>query len=476
MRNKSALQLWVLGADLVWVCLAMAIALVARYGTSLGGQTARSLSWSFGPELVSALVLWLFFSSSKNLDGFSVGWWLPSVVSHVSVAAGTLMLVMLAGEYLARNYTSRLVLIYFGSLLITGFVAIRYAIYRIIVARRRAGSLRRVVIVGSDKMAAEVASKIEMHPEMAWEVVGFLYPDSEQRCDELKDYGDSATVQPLGIMDLLRDNRVDELVLLNPQSTRHEVLNLVALCRNAGIQVSVVPPLYELYLSQAAIVDLGGFPILRFEQHRTHLSASAAKRVVDVALGALLMVVALPIVGVSAIILRVTKGRAFRRELRCGQHGKPFSMYRLNVDRLAPHASSLERFLDATSIAELPNLLNVFTGDMSLVGPRPESFDRAQRYSDWTRQRLNAKPGITGLAQVHGLRDQHSSDEKAYFDLQYCLKQSVFSDFTLIVQTVWTLAARALRRHRMRCELPVMFPDRPTEVFASANSSQSSAD
>ena len=153
-------------------------------------------------------------------------------------------------------------------------------------------------------------------------------------------------------------------------------------------------------------------------------------------------------------------------------------MYRLNVDRLPQNMSRTERILDEVSVTELPNLINVLRGDMSLVGPRPESYDRAKRYSDWTRQRLNIKPGITGLAQVHGLRDRNSSEEKAHFDLQYSLKRSLFGDFSLILQTIWTLMARVLRRtsHLSAPDVLDLSSSLLPETLSSVNSPQSSAD
>src|SRR5436309_5211744 len=116
MRRTTTLGYRVLVADLLWICIALLVALWARYGPTWGGQTLGSISWSFGPELGPALLVWILLSSWKRLDGFTAGWWLPAVVSQVSVATGTLMLLLLAGEYLAHNYVSRLVLIYFGGL------------------------------------------------------------------------------------------------------------------------------------------------------------------------------------------------------------------------------------------------------------------------------------------------------------------------------------------------------------------------
>jgi lipopolysaccharide/colanic/teichoic acid biosynthesis glycosyltransferase len=101
------------------------------------------------------------------------------------------------------------------------------------------------------------------------------------------------------------------------------------------------------------------------------------------------------------------------------------------------------------SITELPQLWNVLRGEMSLVGPRPESYDRVRRYSEWQQRRLSIKPGMTGLAQVQGLRDQNSSEEKARFDLQYILNPSATGDIAILLQTLWTLTKRSFRYPRL---------------------------
>jgi lipopolysaccharide/colanic/teichoic acid biosynthesis glycosyltransferase len=117
-------------------------------------------------------------------------------------------------------------------------------------------------------------------------------------------------------------------------------------------------------------------------------------------------------------------------------------MHRLNLDKDAPDLKGYERLLVELSLTELPQLWNVLRGEMSLVGPRPEPPDRVKHYSDWQHLRLSVKPGLTGLAQVHGLREENSSEEKSCFDMQYILGWSFFWDHALILQTAWTLFKR----------------------------------
>jgi len=168
----------------------------------------------------------------------------------------------------------------------------------------------------------------------------------------------------------------------------------------------------------------------------------ALKRGVDLAVSVVLLLATAPLIGCSALILRLLKGQAMASERRCGRGGRVFWMYRLNCARNGDASSYLERGLRMLSVSELPQLWNVAKGDMSLVGPRPESEERVKRYSEWQRQRLVCKPGMTGLAQVHGLREESSSEDKAYYDLRYIQDRSLLTDLSLILQTVWTLMRR----------------------------------
>ena len=243
-----------------------------------------------------------------------------------------------------------------------------------------------------------------------------------------------------------------------------------------------MPQPYLLYLSKPELVDLGGLPLLQLKDAATGMPSNPIwKRVLDLALATCLLLLSLPVILVAAAILKAKKGRGFCRELRCGQHGKPFWIYRLNSERKASGLTRAELLMQHVSLTELPQLLNVLRGEMSLVGPRPEGLERANRYSDWHRQRLSVKPGMTGLAQVHGLRHQNSSEDKTRYDLQYIMRRSVFQDISLLLQTIWTLTGR-LFQPRKAPPLPVEGPKESffepafEESLHRAHSAQSSSD
>lgn len=446
--NHRRLSIAVLIADLIWSAVAMCSAVALRYGVQWGRFDKDSASHLL-PFLVATWLIWPLLSMALALDGFSGGWRLSAAVSQLVLAVGGLMLIVLSGGYLDRRYVSRLALVEFCLLLFVGFVLIRLGAYVALRARSRNGLAQRVVIVGRGHLARELARKIQRHPEMLCKVVGFFAPDDggTKMGSPVVNQGATVRTGTLGVVDILSAQQTDQVILVLEECISPDLLSLAALCRQRGIKISLVPQFYELYLSRSHLTDLGGIPILQLARPGLTPPALVGKRALDLILGSLLSLVSAPVLVALAAVIRPTKGRAFRWEMRCGLQGKPFAMLRLNVDRTANCGSRFEEALRELSLTELPQLWNVLRGDMSLVGPRPESRDRVCRYSEWQRQRLAVKPGMTGLAQVQGLREQHSSEEKTRFDLQYLLNCSLWTDLSLLLQTVWTLVTRsAVRR------------------------------
>jgi lipopolysaccharide/colanic/teichoic acid biosynthesis glycosyltransferase len=447
--KKQRLQYWILGADLIWTVFAMVLAYLLRFGFTWHGP-ADGTFLSFLPPLLAALVLWALIFPGMHLDGFRQGWHPPAILSQLFLAVCFLMTAVLAGGFISRVYMSRLTLAYFGIILFAGFVTIRYLVYAVLGSKYLTRAPRRVLIVGSGPVAREMASNIKRHPEVLCQVVGFLCSADTSFDSRLQGIErEAVAVQTLGVIDLLREQKIDEVIIALSKPDSAEVMNLTARCREAGITVSVVPYPYELYLSKPQLLDIGGLPVLQLREVNARFANAAWKRGLDIIVGSGLLILSLPVLILAVLTLLPKRGSPLRRYLRCGQSGRLFRMWRLNSDRECKDVSRYELMLQQLSITEIPQLWNVLCGEMSLVGPRPEPPERVKHYSDWQRQRLNVKPGVTGLAQVHGLREQHSSEEKTRFDLQYMLHPSPFLDISLLLQTLWTLIGRLLRLHAL---------------------------
>lgn len=468
-------------ADLTWAVMAMVLAYSLRY-EGQWHSPVRLPAPDFLPFLAFTVVFWIALSSWVHLDGFRGGWRFSAILSQLFPAVLSLMLLLFTGCYLTRWYTSRFVLGVFAIVFFVGLLGIRLIFRGSIESRYRSGAVRKAVIVGSGPIANEIARKIESHPEMLWEVSGFLCPAENAHSVSIVEHSTAAiNVRSVGIAELLRSHAIDDLIVSLPQSEHPQICDLIARCRREGIGISVVPQPYELYLSRPRLLDLDGLPLLKFGGLSEIKKNPVWKRVFDLVLAGFLLLISGPAILSVAAWFKIRKGRVFCSEIRCGQSGKTFKMYRFNSDRHAVRLPFHEFLMQQSSFTELPQLVNVMRGDMSLVGPRPEGPEKERHYSDWHRQRLSVKPGITGLAQVHGLRDQNSSEDKTRYDLQYILHRSLFLDISLLLQTISTLGLRSFRRRPGKAEFAIVrsevsLPKTLEESLSSAHSSQSGSD
>ena len=471
--NPRAIRHIVFGADLVWIVTSAVVAWMLGTGSPL---TPLHLRLAFHQSMflmTSAGIAWVFVFHRMKLDGFYGGYEASAVLSRLFTGMMTLLVLIASAGFLFREEASRGVLFTFAALLFVLAFAGRLMARAFAQRLSMAGKRHRVVVMGNGRIARELAERILKHPEMRWEVVGFLFPAGDDFIEPLPPAGQSSHLNSLEIEALLQNNGVDELVLTSRVPDQRQVLELIANCRQRGVRISLVPNLYELYVNRPTLIDLDGLPLLRLDDGETTSLQMAMKRVVDLTLGTALLIIGSPVLLASLAGLWIQKGKALASEMRCGYNGRPFRMYRFNVDRFANNLSSTEKALALLSISELPQLFNVLKGNMSLVGPRPEPFDRVKRYSDWQRQRLSFKPGVTGLAQVHGLREENSSEDKAYYDLRYIQDWSLLADLSLVLQTIWTISRRFVSVAPETLQLGDPVVQNPTEFVELAHADRS---
>lgn len=440
------IRYWILSGDLLWVLGALGLAIGLRYAGATDGISFIEHFTTYSPVIFTVIPAWVLLYFEMSLDGFKGGWHFPAILSKAIVAVSLLMVVVLALAFLTQHTYSRLVLLYFSIFFALGLVGVRCLIRFLITSELRNVSDFRCVILGSGPIAKELANKIASHPELPFQIVGFLFPGESEGSNGFASSlsAPHTSIKTLQVLELLARENVHKLIIAMPQPDRTEVRKLIAECREASLQVYLIPQWYDLYVSKAELVEIDGLPLLSLQERNPSTASFALKRAMDVVLSAGILLLLSPLLLLAVAFLYSKKAKAFRTELRCGKDGIPFGMLRLNVERHAVNPKRYERLFVRWSLTELPQLWNVLRGEMSLVGPRPESTERLKYYSEWQRQRLKVRGGVTGLAQVHGLREQHSSEDKARFDLQYIFNWSPFLDLSLILQTVWTLIFRGL--------------------------------
>ena len=479
--NTRRLELWILLADLSWIAGAFFISDLLRFGLTWTSSERVSMQ-ALLPFGVTAAVSWVALSFFMQMDGFRGGWKFSVVFSHVLFGSMCTIAVLLALGYLTRTYVSRLALAYFIALLFAGCLWIRVAARSLLRWRHKNGDLWRVVILGGGRVAQEVATKIQQHPEMLCKVVGLLFP--REPVEEIilpangaESVPHSSQFSTLEIANFLRRAHVNEVIVALSDAPTPEIRTLMTRIRDMGIATTLVPQSYELYASQPKLITLDGLPLVQLRDVGLRRRYVLLKRLLDVTGSLCLLLPAALLVIPFAVLLLIKKRRAFRWETRSGQFGAAFEMLRLNVDRPVRSNSGFESLLEYLSITELPQLWNVLRGQMSLVGPRPDPISSLGRYSEWQQRRLKVKPGITGLAQVHGLREFHSAEQKTRFDLQYVVDPYLLRDISLLLQTVWTLLLRLFPPTSPPLTYSVDWDSHPNEeMISNAHRAQPSTD
>lgn len=323
--------------------------------------------------------------------------------------------------------------------------------------------MRNTLIVGAGKVGKSLAGKLIKHRCFGLRPVGFLDDDplfAEFKEPALRDLRVLGTIDQID--KVIEDFNVEKVIVAFSNASSEKLLDLTSRCNEAGVECSVVPRLFEVITDEIAVNEIGGIPLIRLREKRLRGYKKLLKEAEDRVLGTLLFLIALPAILVTAVAIKLdSPGPVFFRHKRVGKDGKCFnclkfrSMYdgahELQVhmvngkkdnefgwlcwkEKEDPRVTRVGRFIRRYSIDELPQLFNVLAGQMSLVGPRPHIKEEVRQYKDWHRQRLNVKPGITGLWQVSG-RSDLPFDEMIKLDLYYIETWSLWQDIKIILRT-----------------------------------------
>jgi exopolysaccharide biosynthesis polyprenyl glycosylphosphotransferase len=399
-----------------------------------GGYRRRQNPVGLGrfPRLAIASVLttWTLWTISAL-----VGWWLD--VAQLTVIALGAPLVWLAGRQIAE------------------------------VARARVP--QRTLIAGSGAVARRVAELAERHPERGGIIVGRVDHGEEGPWTEGFDPPVLGSLDELP--DIVREHGVDRVIVCFSSTPDGDVLDAVRRCDGMGIDVDVVPRLFELLGPAPDADSLGEMGLFTVRPKRAGVVGRAAKRALDIVVSALALVVFSPVVLAVAIAIRVTDGKGvFFRQTRIGRWGRPFEIVKFRTmvqgaekaqaadlieagpDAIASIAETMKlesetwitplgHFLRRTSLDELPQLWNVLKGEMSLVGPRPLRRYEVEALTAWQYTRQEVRPGITGLWQIMG-RSEIQWDERMQLDYSYVRHWSFGRDLAILARTASAVLSR----------------------------------
>jgi exopolysaccharide biosynthesis polyprenyl glycosylphosphotransferase len=458
LRRLRAAGSWARGALVLDLAMLLAGALAAELGSRGAGIASTAPVWLV---VYAALVLLLLglrglYSWHVRLQALDD---VRSVVTATGLAAMallTLRLVLpgdvddLAGQSIRLWAFSA---VYLG----VGRVALDWAQVK---ARRQGETARPTLIVGAGRVGRLTAKRLLEHPEFGLQPIGFL--DKEP----LDEPGLPAPVLGASwdLERVVEQQGVEHVVVTFSTAPSEVLLREVKRCEELGVGVSLVPRLFESVTERLSVEHIGGLPLLSARRPDPKGWHFVLKYTVDRLIAAVILLAAAPALLLLALGTRISVGRPiFFRQPRVGLDGRRFEMLKFRSMRAADEPVVLPdlpadtapggvegddrrtgfgTFLRRTSLDELPQLLNVLKGDMSLIGPRPERpdfvelFERnVHRYGD----RHRVKSGITGWAQVNGLRGKTSLSDRVEWDNYYIENWSLWLDFKILLMTIWAV-------------------------------------
>lgn len=437
--------------DLAMTNLALLVAYQVRFHTSLlpPAQEFHQLNDYTGLALLNSFLFLLFMAgqgayrfrrSPSRLDEFS------RVFTVVSI--GT-VLAMAIASFIAPDFNYSRAMLSLGWFLAILFIWIvrmlQYSLHSLL--RRRVMVPERVLIVGTGEMARAVQQRIVRAPWLGYQVLGLVGENASPEAPTL------GTVAEIG--DLVRGKGATEVIVAEPSLTHRDILDIVSRCEKEHVNIKVFPDVFQIMTSEAVIGDLDGLPMVSIRDTALRGWNLRIKRTMDVVISAAALVLLSPFMLATAILIKVTSpsGPTFYLQERVGLDGKPFQVIKYRSMRPDaesqtgpvwagkgdPRTTRLGAFLRRWSIDETPQFINVLLGEMSIVGPRPERPVFVEEFSHRVPrylERHKEKAGLTGWAQVHGLRGQVSIEERTAYDLWYVEHWTVGLDLRIIILTI----------------------------------------
>jgi exopolysaccharide biosynthesis polyprenyl glycosylphosphotransferase len=310
------------------------------------------------------------------------------------------------------------------------------------------------LVIGPGRTVDMVARRVSTHPETRLELVGDLSSKTEATATELPRLGSLSDISRVA-----RELGIERVVVTEQELSEVDTERLIERCKVEGLALTFLPQHYGLLGPGIELNRLAELPVLDFRFSDPPRSTMAMKRAVDLFVSAFVLLVLSPLLALIALAILLDTGRpVLFRQRRAGQEGRPFTMVKFrtmvvgaeqqlpelidlaSLDQPAfkirddPRVTRVGRFLRRTSLDELPQLINVLRGDMSLVGPRPEELAIVELYDERQRGRLAVKPGVTGPMQVYG-RSDLTFEERLAMERDYLDNLSLLTDLAILLRT-----------------------------------------
>lgn len=459
-RVRTLFTIWLVALDFLLIGLAFALAYQLRVSVDwpepLLNQVPLADYFSLFLAQAFGIIAVLFLNRQ---------YYIPRAASRIdqvyyvfiSVSVGILIAIALATIFFRND---RAILDYPRTMLIYNWVL---TIVLLMLGRFLTNWLRKrlqergigkdkVLLVGTGDTARMILQRIVWSPDLGYDLVGIIDGDGK----ESEILGVPVLGNPEDLPDLIDEYRIDEVIVAIPEKGHRETLHVISYCERGRVTIKVFPDLFQYITTTAGIEDLGGLPLLSVRDYALRGYLLTLKRLIDFLGSALGLIVLSPLMFMTALAIKLeSPGPVFFVQPRMGLDGREFMMIKFRSMRTDaekdgpgwtvrddPRQTRLGAWLRRLEGDELPNLINVLLGEMSLVGPRPEQayyVEQFRRYVPRYMDRHREKGGMTGWAQVNGLRGDSSISERTKYDLWYSENWSILLDTKILLRTLWQI-------------------------------------
>ena len=463
MSNKTLDQLLIVFTLLLDICFISASVFVAYWlrfesgwldGVALHKGASPPLDYYF--QLIPLMgFIWILVLRGVGLYRIEEHVTLETVASISKAGVIALIATLSAIFFIYHNHQySRWVMIISCVLSVILLSLNRLVIQRFKEAIQQLGvGISRVAVVGFNRTTQQLIDTLQERTGSGYEFAGVLlaeHPPSQPiRHPILGEFTE--------VRSLVQKYQIDELFITSPAISHTEILQIVDVCEGLSVRMHLLPDLYEVMIGRTRVADFDGIPVVRLKELPLQGWHGLVKRGMDILLSGIALIVCSPLMLIIAIAVKLSSpGRVIFRQERVGRDGKPFYIYKFRsmredaeagighvwASKDDPRQTRLGKFLRRWCLDELPQFFNVLKGDMSLVGPRPEMSGLIDDFSKSIPHYLDrhrVKCGLTGWAQVNGLRGNTSLEKRIRYDLYYIENWSIGLDIKILLRTLWSI-------------------------------------
>lgn len=447
--------------DQLLTAIALGTAASLRLGVVVGViKTAGSMQFGLPlPTYFLVAGLWLFVFILFSVYDAQRMFRAVSEIQSVLVSVGFSALALAGALYFLNYEVARLLYLYFVVLdvgFLVGYRLILRLLYR--VRRGRTGDITRVIIVGAGRVGEALAKEIAQLEWAGMTLIGFI-DDDPSKIGTVID-GAQVLGNCENTVKVVEREKIDQVIISLPPRAHHRLVNIVSELQRFPVRIKVVPDYFDLAFARTTQESLGDIPLIGLRDPAITGLPRIVKRMFDLVVATAGVVLLSPVFGLIALAIKLdSRGPVIFKQQRVGENGRLFWMYKFrsmieDAEKLQtqvarkssngtvihkqkddPRVTRAGRWLRETSMDELPQLINVIKGEMSLVGPRPELPWLVEQYEPWQRKRFAVPQGITGWWQVNG-RAERLMHLNTQDDLYYIQNYSLLLDLQILWKTL----------------------------------------